>query len=312
MTMPTTTAALPPYVHRKNTLWRQIVKARYYYLLLVPCFVMLGVFSYYPAFLALWGSIFTLDYGRDGEFIGLDNFRELWSDATFRKSVSNVLLLTLFGTITAITIPIFVAEWIFRLRSDRAQYIYRILMVWPAIVPGLVTLLLWQFIYDPYYGLLNTFLGWVGLDEWATKAWLADPDLALYALMGSSFPFVGGIGVLIYLAGLQSIPIEIYDAAKLDGASGFRQFLTIDLPLIKGQIRLNIVLSIITGLQVLTGPLVLTNGGPVNATMVPGLYMYQQAFTYGRLGYASAIGVLVFIAVLALTVLNMTLFKDDD
>jgi raffinose/stachyose/melibiose transport system permease protein len=130
--------------------------------------------------------------------------------------------------------------------------------------------------------------------------------------MGAGFPFVGGIGVLIYLAGLQSISLEIYDAAKLDGASGFRQFLTIDLPLIKGQIRLLIVLSIITGLQALVGPLVLTNGGPVNATMVPGLYMYQQAFTYGRLGYASAIGVVVFIAVLSLTILNLTVFKDKD
>jgi len=278
----------------------------------VPCFLLLIVFNYYPAFLALWGSIFTLDYGRDGEFIGLQNFRELWSDPTFRISVRNVSLLTLFGTVTAVTIPIFVAEWIFRLRSDRAQYVYRILMVWPAIVPGLVTLLLWQFIYDPYYGLLNAMLGAVGLDQWSTNAWLADPDLALYALMGSAFPFVGGIGVLIYLAGLQSISVEIYDAAKLDGASGFRQFLTIDLPLIKGQIRLNIVLAVIGGLQALTGPLVLTNGGPVDSTMVPGLYMYQQAFTYGRLGYASAIGVVVFVAVLVLTVLNMTLFKDAD
>jgi ABC-type sugar transport system permease subunit len=301
-----------PYIKPRNTLWRRIAKARFYYLLLVPCFTLLILFNYYPAFLAMWGSIFTLDYGRDGEFIGLQNFRELWSDPTFRISVRNVLLLTLFGTVTAVTIPIFVAEWIFRLRSNSAQYVYRILMVWPAIVPGLVTLLLWQFIYDPYYGLLNTMLSWVGLDEWATKAWLADPDLALYALMGSAFPFVGGIGVLIYLAGLQSISVEIYDAAKLDGASGFRQFLTIDLPLIKGQIRLNIVLSIIAGLQALTGPLVLTNGGPVDATMVPGLYMYQQAFTYGRLGYASAIGVIVFIAVLGLTILNLTLFKDDD
>ncbi len=304
--------ALPPYQRPRNTLWRRIVKARFYYLLLVPCFTLLILFNYYPAFLALWGSIFTLDYGRDGEFIGLQNFRDLWSDATFRKSVTNVLLLTAFGTFTAVTIPIFVAEWIFRLRSDRAQYFYRIIMVWPAIVPGLVTLLLWQFIYDPYYGLLNALLDAVGLEQWATKAWLADPDLALYALMGSAFPFVGGIGVLIYLAGLQSIPIEIYDAAKLDGASGFRQFLTIDLPLIKGQIRLNIVLSIIAGLQALTGPLVLTNGGPVDSTMVPGLYMYQQAFTYGRLGYASAIGVVVFVAVFVLTVLNMTLFRDKD
>ncbi len=306
------TLALPPYQRQKNTLWRRIVKSRYYYLLLVPCFTLLILFNYYPAFLALWGSIFTLDYGREGEFIGLQNFRDLWSDATFRKSISNVLLLTGFGVITTVTMPIFVAEWIFRLRSDRAQYFYRIIMVWPAIVPGLVTLLLWQFIYDPYYGLLNAMLDAVGLEEWATKAWLADPDLALYALMGSGFPFVGGIGVLIYLAGLQSISVEIYDAAKLDGASGFRQFLTIDLPLIKGQIRLNIVLSVIAGLQALTGPLVLTNGGPVDSTMVPGLYMYQQAFTYGRLGYASAIGVVVFIAVFVLTVLNMTLFRDKD
>jgi ABC-type sugar transport system permease subunit len=306
------TLALPPYEKPRNTLWRRIVKARFYYLLLVPCFTLLILFNYYPAFLALWGSIFTLDYGREGEFIGLQNFRDLWSDATFRKSISNVLLLTAFGVVTTVTMPIFVAEWIFRLRSDRAQYFYRIIMVWPAIVPGLVTLLLWQFIYDPYYGLLNALLDAVGLEQWATKAWLADPDLALYALMGSAFPFVGGIGVLIYLAGLQSISVEIYDAAKLDGASGFKQFLTIDLPLIKGQIRLNIVLSVIAGLQALTGPLVLTNGGPVDSTMVPGLYMYQQAFTYGRLGYASAIGVVVFVAVFVLTVLNMTLFRDKD
>jgi raffinose/stachyose/melibiose transport system permease protein len=310
--MQATSTLTPAFRPRKRSLWQRIVRARFYYLLLLPCFIMLGLFSYYPAFLALWGSIFTLDYGRSGEFVGLQNFRELFNDPTFVTSVRNVLLLTLFGTVTAVTIPIFVAEWIFRLRFDRAQYWYRIIMVWPAIVPGLVTLLLWQFIYDPYYGLLNAMLGAVGLDEWATKAWLADPDLALYALMGSAFPFVGGIGVLIYLAGLQSISIEIYDAAKLDGASGFKQFLTIDLPLIKGQIRLNIVLSIIAGLQALTGPLVLTNGGPVDSTMVPGLYMYQQAFTYGRLGYASAIGVVVFIAVFVLTVMNMTLFRDKD
>ena len=297
---------------RKRSLWQRVVRARYYYLLLTPCFALLIVFNYYPAFLALWGSIFTLDYGREGEYIGLQNFRELFNDPTFRSSVRNVVALTLFEVLTVITVPIFVAEWIFRLKSDRAQYFYRIIMVWPAIVPGLVTLLLWQFIYDPYSGILNTILNAVGLDQWATKAWLADPDLALYALMGAGFPFVGGIGVLIYLAGLQSISLDIYDAAKLDGASGFRQFLTIDLPLIKGQIRLLIVLSIITGLQALVGPLVLTNGGPVNATMVPGLYMYQQAFTYGRLGYASAIGVLVFIAVLSLTILNLTVFKDKD
>ena len=303
---------LPTYTIRHKTLWQRIVRARFYYLLLVPCFTLLVIFNYYPAFLALWGSIFTLDYGRDGEYVGLQNFREMFNDPTFRDSVKNVVMLTIFGTVTAVTVPVVVAEWIFRLKSQRAQYFYRIIMVWPAIVPGLVSLLLWQFIYDPYNGILNAFLGWVGLDQWSTKAWLADPDLALYALMGSAFPFVGGIGVLIYLAGLQGISTEVLDAAALDGAGGLRRFFTIDLPLIKGQIRLNMVLSIITGLQTIVGPLVLTRGGPVDTTMVPGLYMYQQAFTYGRLGYASAMGVFVFVAVFSLTVLNLTLFRDED
>lgn len=307
-----TAQSLPTITIRRRSLWERIVRARFYYLLLVPCFTLLIVFNYYPAFLAMWGSIFTLDYGRDGEFVGLDNFREMFRDPTFRESIGNVVALTLFGTITAVTVPVIVAEWIFRLRSDRAQYFYRIIMVWPAIVPGIVTLLLWQFIYDPYDGILNQILAWVGLDQWAQNAWLADPDLALFALMGSGFPFVGGIGVLIYLAGLQSISTEIFDAASLDGASGFRRFLTIDLPLIRGQIRLILVLSIIEGLQAIVGPLVLTRGGPVDSTMVPGLYMYEQAFTYGRLGYASAIGVVVFIAVFSLTLLNLTVFRDKD
>lgn len=308
------TAPLPASAVRvtKRSLWQRIARARFYYLLLLPTFVLLAMFNYYPAFLALWGSIFTLDYGRSGEFVGLQNFRELFQDETFRTSVRNVVLLTLFDVCTVITVPIVVAELIFRLASDRAQYLYRIIMVWPAIVPGLVTLLLWQFIYDPYSGLLNAILRGIGLNSWGDKAWLGDPDLALYALMGAGFPFVGGLGVLIYLAGLQGISPDIYDAAKLDGASGIKQMFTIDLPLIKGQIRLLIVLSIIGGLQALVGPLVLTQGGPVDSTMVPGLYMYQQAFTYGRLGYASAIGVVIFIAVLALTIMNLTLFRDKD
>ncbi|HEY7030824.1 MAG TPA: sugar ABC transporter permease [Thermomicrobiales bacterium] len=296
----------------RYSLWRRIFRSRYYYLLLVPCFTLLIIFNYYPAFLALWGSIFTLDYGREGQYVGLQNFREMFDDPTFRASVRNVVALTTFGAVTVITVPVAVAEMIFRLKSHRAQYFFRIIMVWPAIVPGLVTLLLWQFIYDPTSGLLNAILAALGFHEWATKAWLADPDLALYALMGSSFPFVGGIGVLIYLAGLQNIPGDLFDAAALDGASGLRRFFSIDLPLIKGQIRLLLVLAIIDGLQALVGPLVLTNGGPIDATMVPGLYMYQQAFNYGRLGYASAIGVVVFIAVFALTILNMTLFREND
>jgi raffinose/stachyose/melibiose transport system permease protein len=217
--------------------------------------------------------------------------------------------LTIFGVITAVTVPVIVAEWIFWLQSKRAQYFYRILMIWPAIVPGVVTILIWQFIYDPYAGVLNSILRAVGLSGLAQN-WLGDPRIALYSVMGSAFPFIGGVTVLIYLAGLQSISNEIFDAAAIDGAHGVRRFFTIDLPLIMGQIKLNLVLAIIGGVQNFAGILILTNGGPAGATEVPGLYMYNVAFQYGKIGYASAIGVLIFLCILVLTFLNMRYLRE--
>lgn len=296
---------------RERTLVQRVVRARYIYLMLVPCFVLLGIFAYYPAFSALYGSFFNFDYGLSARFLGLKNFADLATDPIFLGSLWNVVQLALFGVITTVSVPVAVAEWIFRLRSQRAQYVYRILMIWPAVVPEVVGTLIWQYVYDPDAGLLNNFLKAIGHPEWA-QAWLANPSIALYAIMGAGFPFIGGAAVLIYLAGLQSISSEVLDAASIDGASGLRRFWSIDLPLIKGQIKLNIVLALITGMQVFIGPLLLTNGGPMNATNVPILYMYQEAFTYGRFGYASAIGVVVFLAVLILTVVNLKVFREKN
>jgi len=171
-------------------------------------------------------------------------------------------------------------------------------------VPSVVGVLIWQFIYQPDDGLLNNALRGVGLGNLA-QSWLGNPDLALYAVMGSGFPFVGGFSVLVYLAGLQSISLEVFDSASIDGAHGLRRFFAIDLPLIAGQIKLNLVLSIIGNVQNFAGILILTNGGPVNSTEVPALYMYNEAFQYGKVGYASAIGVMIFVAILLLTFVSL-------
>jgi ABC-type sugar transport system permease subunit len=296
-------------MRREPTLWRRLARARLYYLMLVPCFALLLTFSYYPAVSAVYDSFFVFDYGLPSHFIGLTNFTDLFGDPVFLGAIWHVFELTVFGVITGVTVPLAVAEWIFRLRSQRSQYIYRILMIWPAVVPEVVGLLIWQFIYDPDSGALNSFLQAIGHPEW-TQAWLANPDLALYALMFSAFPFVGGAAVLIYLAGLQGISKEVFDAASIDGASARRRFWSIDLPLIRGQIKLNMVLAILTGMQAFIGSLLLTNGGPLNATNVPILYMYQEAFTYGKFGYASAIGVLVFLAVFLLTFINLKVMRE--
>jgi ABC-type sugar transport system permease subunit len=210
--------------------------------------------------------------------------------------------------VTILTVPILVAEGIFRLKSKRAGYWYRILMILPAVIPGIVIILIWQFIYEPRVGLANALLTAIGLES-LTRAWLGDPSVVIGAIMFAGFPFVGGVTVLIYLAGLQSIPQEVHDASLVDGATGLRQIWAIDVPYIMGQIKLNVVLGIIGSLQGFAGIWVFTQGGPAYSSMVPGLWLYVNAFQFAKVGYASAIGVFLFAIIMVLTFINMKFIR---
>src|SRR5690349_18427890 len=131
---------------KRDDLWHRIYTYRYIYLMLVPTIVLLLIFNYYPAFMGLYRSFFNWDVGLDATFVGLENFRKLlFEDEVFRQSLVNVGFLTLWHIISGVTIPFMVAELIFNLRSQAAQYSYRVLMILPAVVPGIVTLLLWRF-----------------------------------------------------------------------------------------------------------------------------------------------------------------------
>jgi ABC-type sugar transport system permease subunit len=273
------------------------------YLFLLPTFCLIGVFAYYPAVSALFHSFTDWSGVLLGEWIGLANFSEMLSDRVLLTSIGNMVKVVVWGVLISLTVPLIVAELINSLRNGRAQYWYRLAFVLPIVVPGVVTLLVWRFIYDPDLGLLNSLLRALGV---AVKTrWLGDPKNAMYCLLFIGFPFAAGTNVLIYLAGLQSIGESILDAAKIDGALGLRRVIHIDLPLIRGQMRLLGILSVIGGIQGFGAQLVLTNGGPGYATMVPGMWMYQTAFMYSRMGYASAIGTSMFILILGLTVLVM-------
>jgi ABC-type sugar transport system permease subunit len=179
------------------------------------------------------------------------------------------------------------------------------------VAPLVVVILLWKFIYDPSVGLLNTLLGAVGLSA-LQHAWLGEFGTALPALMFIGFPFASGTSVLIYLAGLMNIPSEVMEAASLDGATGVRRILHVDLPLLMGQVKLFIVLGIIGGVQAFEIPLILTQGGPGWATEVPGLRMYQVAFEDNRFGYASAIGFVLFLVVLLLTFITFRFIRSSE
>lgn len=304
-------AKRPPRARPRSDLGYRIYKYRYVYLMLLPTFVLLLTFNYYPAFMGLYRSFFIWDVGLPAEFVGLGNFTKLFGeDLVFRKSLGNVAILTIWRVISGVTIPFLVAELIFNLRNHVSQYTYRVLMILPTVVPGIVHLLLWQFIYDGTHGLLNAILAGVGLESWQ-QPWLGNPKTSLYAVTFMGFPWVSGVTVLIYMAGLQGISREIIDSAAVDGATGLRRIWSIDLPLIMGQIKLITVLAVIGGLQGWVGIFVMTNGGPGTASMVPGLWMYNNAFLWNKMGYASAIGMFLFILIFSMTLINMKFVKSE-
>ena len=166
-----------------------------------------------------------------------------------------------------------VALLIYRLDSKRAQYWFRVAFSLTLCLPGIVGILTWSNFYE-IGGVIDDLLSDIGLGRYGT-AWLANPHTALGALIFMGFPFVGAFAMLVFYAGLQSIPGEILDAAAVDGVTSLRRVWHVELPLIKGQLKVILILSIIAITQNLLPPLLLTQGGPANETYVPVLYMYE-------------------------------------
>jgi ABC-type sugar transport system permease subunit len=186
------------------------------------------------------------------------------------------------------------AVLIFRIRDTESKELYRLFLIIPMLVPLIVVILLWKQIYDPNLGPINGILEAIGL-EFLARNWLGDTSSALYAIMFMGFPWVSGVGTLIYLGGLGQISSSIFDACEVDGCTGLRRTLLIDLPLVLGQVRLMTILAVIAGVTSFQTILVLTDGGPGFATMVPGLTMFHKAFRTQQFGYAASIGMILFI-----------------
>ena len=273
------------------------------YALLGPTFILLLVFNYYPALLALFRSFFEWDLGVEARFIGLANFIELFQDPIFYKSMVNIGKLLVFIVVVNLTIPLLVAELIFMIKSLKWNYLLRVLFVVPMLVPPIVIWVLWKFIFSDA-GLLTTFLELIGKPGWI-YGWLSHPKTALLSIAFVGFPFAYGFNVLIYYAGLTNIPESLLESARIDGASPFQMFFRIHLPMVLTQVRLLLIVTIIAVVQGFESVYVLTgDGGPGYETMLPGLYMFFNGFTYNKMGYSCAIGVILFLIMLTFTFLN--------
>ncbi|RED51977.1 multiple sugar transport system permease protein/raffinose/stachyose/melibiose transport system permease protein [Cohnella phaseoli] len=295
-----------------RTLYAEIWKSRKAYLFLSPLFVGLLVFCYFPPLSGIYHSFFDWDSVGKAEFIGWGNYRELFRDQVFLNSIPTAFLILIPRLLIGIVVPLIMAEMIFSVTKKKMQSIYRILILLPIVAPGVVSLLIWKFIYDPTSGLAIGLMKAFGLAEPdAVIHWLGDPGLVILSIVFMGFPWIGGTSVLIYMAGLMNISTEVIESAQLDGASVWRRIWSIDIPHVMGQIRFFLIFGIISGLQDFGIQIVLTSGGPGYSTYVPGYYMYIEAFTAGRMGYASTIGTVMFAAIFLLSLLAFRMMKSD-
>ncbi len=264
---------------------------------LLPSLLLVGVFSYYPAVRSLIGGFYHWNGFSPPTYAGVSQFRQYLRSPTFGTEARNIAILA-GGSVLITLASQFTAAEVVTHMPKRSAAVARYVLVLPIVLPPLVLIEVWAYLLQPGSGLIDHVLGAAGLPQ---PTWLSDPRLALVGILLIGFPWISNLGFLIFLGGLQNLPKEVLDAARLDGVGAFRRVFAIDVPLLLPQFRIVVILSGIFAVQNFVPILLLTNGGPGTATLVPGLDMYQSAFQDDQYGYGMAIGTLLFIVMLIFT-----------
>ncbi len=279
-----------------------IKKTRYGLLFASPALVFFGVFYLFPLGWAVWISLNEWSLLREPEYVGLENYRQLLNDSEFINSVK-VTFYYVFGTVVPIWVLSLGLALVFN-RPFRFRQFYLSAYYIPAVISLFVWSLLWLLMYQPSWGLLTLGTRPLGFGY---VRWLNDPDLAMPALILLSIVKGTPAYTIIYLAGLRGIPPDYYEAAALDGANAVRRFQDITLPLLRPVILYVAVISIIVAFQVFTPAYILTRGGPGSATRVLPMFIFQNAFEFLKMGYASAASMLLVLMLLGLTLIQFRL-----
>jgi ABC-type sugar transport system permease subunit len=273
--------------------------------MLLPSLLLIGVFSYYPAVRSLIGGFYTWNGFSPPVYSGVSQFRQYVGSATFGTEAKNIAILT-GGSIAITLVAQFTAAEVVTHMPRRSGTVAKYLLVLPIVLPPLILIEVWAYLLQPRSGLADVFLRAAGLPQ---PTWLSDPHLALASILLIGFPWISNLGFLIFLGGLQNLPKDVLDASTIDGVGVLKRVFTIDVPLLLPQFRIVVILSGIFAVQNFIPILLLTNGGPGTASLVPGLDMYQSAFQNDQYGYGMAIGTLLFIVMLAFTLTAMRLLR---
>lgn len=267
------------------------------YLFLLPALIVFSLFAWYPIVKAIHMSFHDVTLKGDMTWAGLEKYELMLRDPTFAIAWQNSLHFAAWSLILGFLLPILMAILIREMRV--AQGFFRIVYFLPTVVPGAIAIIIWRLIYNADTGVLNQFLGTVGI---APQNWLQDITLVKPALVVMMTWSGFGSTALIYLSTLQEIPTELYEAAELDGATPWTRIRAITLPHLYPVMSSLLILQIISVVQVFTEPFLLTKGGPGRETMTPALYIYNRAFIRTDLGYAAAwsvtmIGILLIVSI---------------
>lgn len=272
------------------------------YLFALPFLLGLVLFRLGPMIVSAYLSLTSWDLLSSPRFIGLDNYQRLFfSDPLFLKS----LRVTAYYALGRLPLALCVALAIALLLNQGipGRNIYRTIFYLPVVTPVVATALLWAWMFEPRFGAINNVLGWFGVPG---PGWIATTEWAIPSLIIVSVWESAGAMMVIYLAGLQGVPQSLYEASKIDGANAFQRFRYVTVPMITPVIFFNLVVGVIGSFQVFTTAFVMTQGGPANASMVYMLYLYNNAFQWLKMGYASAMAWVLFFL---LAILTFVLFR---
>ena len=279
-------------------------------LFLLPALMLFLLFVIYPIFRSIYFSMFDWNgLGPAVDFVGLQNFKDILTDKVFLKATSNVLLIIIFSVGAQLPLALALAVMVGRDLPGRG--IFRTIFFMPYVLSEINVAIMWMLLYnpDPDRGLLNAVVVLLG---GGAIGWLSSTNLVLLSIFIALTWKYFGFHMLLYLAGLQNIPLEVEEAATIDGANSFQNFFYITLPLLGSTIRTSVYLSVLGSIQQFILVWIMTKGGPVNASETLATYMYRFGFVRFQLGYGSAVAIYMFLLCLIFSLVYQRLTRQPD
>jgi len=275
---------------------------------LAPSLVLIGVFFLLPVIAGFALSLTDFDLYSIGDlhnlrFIALRNYRELFSNPIFWTAMVNTLYFSLVGGPLTVVVSL-AAALLVNAKATRFKALFRTVYFAPVVTTLVAVSIVFRYLYHPRFGMLNRALAHLGIPS---IDWLGDPRFAMLAIIVLAVWKGFGYTMIIFIAGLQNVPEELYEAARIDGAGPWRQFRHVTVPMLGPTFLFVGIVTAIGQLQIFAEPYVMTRGGPLNKTLTAVMMMYEQGFRWWRMGYAASIAFILFLAIGAATLLQMKL-----